>query len=199
MSESHSTIRMCEFPGCDKKHDAKGLCHSHYSQKWKGKNLKPLHEKWRKRGTPPRVQYCEVPCLVPELDGPCHEWIRFKTKDGYGRISVNGKDILVHRYVWEQVNGPIPEGLFVDHKCRNRACCNVNHLRVVTKKINAIENSDSPTAINAKKTHCKNGHEFNEKNTYRTKNGRHCIVCQRNNVRRWRKRKAAKTKKGVFQ
>jgi hypothetical protein len=122
-------------------------------------------------------------CKVPGLEGDCFVFTGAKTK-GYGRIWAAGRLYRVHRYVWEREKGPIPDGLLVDHRCRNRACWNILHLRLVTPKINVTENTiGSSFHINAKKTHCPQGHPYNKTNTYyMTNGGRQCRACRR----RWR-------------
>jgi len=68
--------------------------------------------------------------------GPgCWEWLGSKVK-GHGRTGVEGVTVYAHRYSWELVNDPIPEGMEIDHKCHNRGCVNPDHLRVVTPKQN---------------------------------------------------------------
>ena len=58
-------------------------------------------------------------------------------RDGYGRYTENGVTINAHRVAWELYNDEfIPEGMQIDHLCRNRVCCNPDHLEVVTKKEN---------------------------------------------------------------
>ncbi len=94
----------------------------------------------------------------------CWEW-KSSLSNGYGKISKNNYPISAHVAAFEFFNGKVPNGLWVDHKCRNKKCVNPNHLRAVTPKINAIENSESTAAINSRKTHCKHGHEFNVSNT----------------------------------
>lgn len=57
-----------------------------------------------------------------------------KNSKGYGRFSLGDKkEILAHRYAWEQVNGPVPEGFVIEHICQNPACVNVDHMRLVEK------------------------------------------------------------------
>lgn len=56
---------------------------------------------------------------------------------GYVYFYVNGVYILAHRYMWVMKNGPIPEGKEIDHLCRNRGCCNPDHLEAVTREVNS--------------------------------------------------------------
>lgn len=61
----------------------------------------------------------------------CWEWTG-RTKDGYGQYSSGGRDLRAHRYAYERVRGAIPEGLQLDHLCRNRRCASPDHLEPVT-------------------------------------------------------------------
>jgi hypothetical protein len=63
---------------------------------------------------------------------PCWVWQGTRIDKGYGRINRGGRETFAHIYEWEKVNGPVPEGLELDHLCRNPACCNPEHLEAVT-------------------------------------------------------------------
>jgi hypothetical protein len=61
-------------------------------------------------------------------------------KDGYfrRRLPITGEYVMFHRYQWEQENGKIPEGFEIEHKCKNRACCNLEHLECIDGSEHAI-------------------------------------------------------------
>lgn len=127
----------------------------------------------------------------------CWEWKGAKAGKGYGAIRVEAKrNAPAHRVAYELIEGPIPEGLQLDHLCRNHACVNPAHLEPVTNRENQLRSPVSRTAQNASKTHCKNGHEFTPENTrMRTgaeKGGRACIACNVAAKRRWRDRQSTK-------
>jgi len=62
----------------------------------------------------------------------CWVWLGYISPDGYGRVGKRGGSQVAHRAFYEEVRGPVAEGLVLDHKCRNRACINPDHLRPVT-------------------------------------------------------------------
>ncbi len=171
---------LCEFEGCGRKANVKGLCLAHYKQRRNGNQLRPLYSTIRRPHTLPVVKYRIVTCLVPNLVGPCHVYLGGKNPKGYGQIWVCGRLQGVHRYVWELANGKLEEGKEIDHICRVRACCNVLHLRAVTHKTNLLENSETFAAKNKAKTQCIRGHPFDSTNTGRTcRGGRRCLTCHR--------------------
>jgi hypothetical protein len=129
----------------------------------------------------------------------CWEWTSKKWR-GYGYWTLRGKNWRVHRYSYTIMVGPIPEGMTIDHLCRNRGCVNPAHLEVVTHRENTLRGT-GPSAQNARKTHCKRGHEFTPENTLLKGGGRKCAVCIRagERARRAREREelaAARALKG---
>jgi hypothetical protein len=110
----------------------------------------------------------------------CLIWTASGTgRSGYGIFWHAGRLVMAHRFAWERVNGPIPEGLEPDHLCRVRRCVNPSHLEVVTHRTNVLRGV-GPTAQNARKSFCVRGHTLDEKNTYYRPNGkRDCRVCHR--------------------
>jgi hypothetical protein len=93
----------------------------------------------------------------------CWEWGGERNENGYGRTHRGGRYIGAHRAVYELLVGPIPEGLVLDHLCRNPPCVNPAHLEPVTNKTNILRGV-GVGAVNAQKTHCIRGHEFTPEN-----------------------------------
>lgn len=91
----------------------------------------------------------------------CWLWIGGLDSDGYAQW----KGARGHRAVFEKEVGLIPTGLVLDHLCRNRSCVNPAHLEPVTNRENILR-GEGLAARNAEATHCANGHEFTEENTY---------------------------------
>lgn len=125
----------------------------------------------------------------------CIEWTGGLNGVGYGQFYIGrtsrdqtGKG-YAHRWAYEQFVGPIPEGLHLDHLCRNRKCVNHEHLEPVTPRQNLLRGI-SPSALHAKKTHCPAGHPYAGDNLYLhpTKGQRICRACGRNRAQRKRDR-----------
>ena len=121
------STKICSFPGCGKPHYGKGLCQGHWTQQRRGQELRPLRPKltleqrfWSKiRKTP-----------------DCWVWTAVTDSNGYGLIRVDGRMRSTHRVAWELTNEPIPDGMFLDHRCGNPLCVNPAHLRVTTRSQN---------------------------------------------------------------
>lgn len=126
------------------------------------------------RGTP--AQRFAKRCSEPDANG-CINWTGSRKPDGYAQFNAFGHYPYVHRFAWEQVHGPIPEGLEIDHTCKNRLCVNVAHLEAVTKLENIRRSSVGSNM--ACRTHCPQGHPYDEANTIRKGGSRHCRECHR--------------------
>lgn len=131
--------KICTVDGCDKtKIAARGLCSTHYSR-WRihgdpnvtlyirGDDEARLWEKVNKSGP--------TPIHAPHL-GNCWEWTANRNEEGYGTFRVGKKIHKAHRVAYRLTHGEIPEGLDIDHQCRNAACVRPEHLRPVTNKHN---------------------------------------------------------------
>lgn len=110
----------------------------------------------------------------------CWEWTGSKCQKGYGRFVLSRRtQIKAHRFSWQVVNGEIPKGLQLDHLCRNRGCVNPAHLEPVTNLENTLRGANF-IAVHSRKTHCLNGHVFDENNTrVDIQNGRPRRVCRK--------------------
>lgn len=117
---------------------------------------------------------------IDMVDGDaCWPWVGSRMRRGYGRVKLEGHFYLAHRVAFTLVKGPISEGLTLDHLCRTHVCCNPAHLEPVLHKENVLRGV-SPTAINARQSQCKNGHDFTPENTMVTTAGRRvCRICRR--------------------
>jgi hypothetical protein len=80
--------------------------------------------------TPGLLDSIEARLAAPRVD--CRIWPGAVDR-GYGRVWVDGRAKRVHRVVWELKHGPIPEGMTIDHLCRVRACCNTEHMELVSQ------------------------------------------------------------------
>lgn len=86
---------------------------------------------------------------------------------------------LVHRYLYEEMVGPIPTRTLDHFKCDTPLCVNPFHVRPATDRENTLR-GDTLAARNLAKMHCPEGHPYDEENTYvDPKGARHCRTCQR--------------------
>lgn len=134
----------------------------------------------------------------------CWPWMGPVTPNGYVFIRLAGTMIMAHRALWLAIVGPIPLGLVIDHTCHNadttcpdgvlcfhRRCMNFTHYDCVSRKVNAQRGHHKGHAdygaIHRTKTHCPQGHPYNEENTYVDQRGwRQCKACGLERSIRWR-------------
>lgn len=160
---------ICKVSDCQNPIKARGYCWNH----------------WLKSGE--RKPYRKRPAVdrfwpkVAKGDGPdaCWEWTGAKTRGGYGNFSIDSYHVMAYRFAYELANGPIPDGLTIDHLCRNHGCVRPSHLEAVTAAENKRRGMGGP-AVNARKTECHRGHPFEGGRRY-------CLVCKRANDKRRRR------------
>ena len=99
-------------------------------------------------------------------------------RNGYGRFKINNKILSAHRFAYEINKGKIPEGLKLDHLCRNPSCVNPDHLEIVTQKENVLRGI-APSALAVRNNKCIRGHDLTGMNLYvsKTNNERICKEC----------------------
>ena len=126
-----------------------------------------------------------VPMHRPDL-GPCHVWIASKNPKGYGQFNIsNNRNRTAHRAMLELSNIQVPEGLVVDHLCRNRACVRLSHLEFVTNRENVVGRGMSPELIAHREDRCVSGrHKLTPDNVHLYKGGRKCRACANERFRR---------------
>lgn len=115
----------CEATDCAKKKYCKGWCRTHYERmKTLGKLELPSAEErfWAK----------------VDKSGECWLWTGTLSKAGYAQYGIDYRVVLGHRYSYAMENGPIPDGMVIDHMCHNRACVNSAHLRCATQSENGL-------------------------------------------------------------
>jgi len=133
-----------------------------------------------------------TPC-IPSVNKP-------NVTHGYAVRMIDGRMQYDHIAAWQAVNGPVPDGMTLDHlchdpdtchlgiQCPHRSCRNPDHLTPTTRG----ENATRAHNWNRDKTHCKEGHEFTPENTYITGAGsRRCRTCYREYLRAWKERRRA--------
>jgi hypothetical protein len=106
-----------------------------------------------------------------DKSGECWVWTASTAGPGaYGHCHVSGGmksrvRVYAHRWSYEQVYGPIPDGLTIDHLCRNRLCVRPDHLEAVTFAVNHERRRGIKTGPYNVGTHCRHGHERTPENT----------------------------------
>lgn len=171
MTITTSTVDTCPIGDCSRPIKTRGWCGTHY-ERWrrngdfKLRNSRPLWDRfWEK----------------VDASGDCWEWTAATNQLGYGQIGAprNRARLMAHRVAWELLVGPIPEGLELDHLCKNPGCVNPDHLDPVTHAEN-MRRGEGFDNWQRRKTHCPRGHEYSRENTYvNPKGSRECRTCRK--------------------
>lgn len=187
----------CSTDGCAKAVFCRCLCKSHY-------------EWLRKRGLLTVDRHRALPVAdrfwaKVDKSGDCWVWTSSLYRFGYGQFFLSrGKSISAHRYAYEALVGPVPQGLELDHLCHtrdlscpggwtcpHRKCVNPAHLEPVTHAENMARGRNAGRTRMGD-THCQHGHEFTPENTYRRPNGsRQCRACRAAHRRSYRTKSEA--------
>jgi hypothetical protein len=144
----------CSFQDCDKKHEARGLCATHYRRLTRHGSPDVLM-KTRHTGSPTERFWKHV-----KKSDSCWLWTGQIHRNGYGLYTATHKTFGAHRYAYADLVGPIPNGYQLDHMCHNRGCVNPDHLRVVTNK----QNNENPSGLRSDNTSGYQGVTFSKRN-----------------------------------
>lgn len=121
--------KACSVSECEDSARKRGLCHAHYRRQQRSGDVSANRPVARFATLEDRF-WAKV-----DVRGPCWEWTA-STRYGYGQFMVGNRSMLAHRFAWQMLVGPIPDGLELDHLCRNPACVSPDHLEPVTHREN---------------------------------------------------------------
>ncbi len=187
-----NSTNLCPVENCKNPLFAKGLCSTHYAR-WKRHGNVNVNLKKLSLG----VKFWRHVFIDSSVENSCWVWVGCICR-GYGHFVTSQQPTVIvkaHRFSYESLVGKIPDGLTIDHLCRNKACVNPNHLEPVTMRINVLRGT-SIVANNAAKKQCDHGHSFDKKNTYVYKSGprkgaRKCRTCERIRMQKTRSSRRA--------
>ncbi len=195
----------CIEDGCPELGVARRLCLPHYRIHYRLGTLPPKQvlRTVDERFWPKVNKTGPLSLLLPPHDPVCWEWIAGTTSAGYGTFRLDGRSLGAHLVAWTLTgHGPVPDGLELDHLCHNadpdclggvtcphRRCVNPDHIEPVPTGENVRRSLVARAGINARKTHCINGHPFSGENLKVDINGRRsCRACSKIYMAAYRER-----------
>lgn len=173
MAKTRAVVLPCTIDGCDKLGNAgRGWCWTHYSR-WRAHGDPNILGPRGARGTVIADPIERFWSKVDKTD-TCWLWRGNRRKrGGYGSLGWQGRTVAAHRLAYEMLVGPIPDGLVLDHTCRETSCVNPEHLEPVTVEENSSRARKRPPA-----TMCGQGHPLTGDNVVSRKDGsRYCRSC----------------------
>lgn len=114
----------------------------------------------------------------------CWLWTATIHPHGHGKFTSFGKTQRAHRFAYQTLVGPVPNGLDLHHRCEVKRCVNPAHLEPLPRRDHRIQHAGD---------HCKHGHPYDEENTYWRSTYRVCRACRREYEKSYHQRKRAKT------
>lgn len=139
-------------------------------------NLRPSNTRWSDKLQSGLQRF--MARVIPEPNSGCWLWAGSIKPLGYGSWGHGGRMYQAHRFAYEAMVGPIPEGMHIDHLCRVRCCVNPKHLEPVTPRENVRRAMAACRGSSASNSHCRYGHELSAANTYiRPTGARTCRIC----------------------
>ena len=154
------------------------------------------------RPSPKRLSLLTAEFVMGRVDvgaSGCWVWRGSKLQaSGYGRIKMSGRSYVAHRAVYEAMVGPVPDGLQLDHLCRNRLCVNPDHLEPVTGRVNVLR-GETVVRANFEKTECVNGHPLRNDNVIMVRGGRsrRCKACHEAYMQEYRCRPQVRARRAA--
>lgn len=113
----------CSAEECDRTAESRGFCVMHYKRMKRNGTLELKRQRYRTSEEAFLSRISE--------SGDCLVWTGPTTEEGYGTMQAEARQVFTHRYAWERANGPIPDGMHIDHMCFNTSCVKAEHLRAV--------------------------------------------------------------------